>query len=68
MQTKMILRPLPHYWRSFNYSTARIVSFCAWQNSELPGRTSDFLKWIKIFFRKFLLKAHYYPAYYIMVG
>ena len=26
----MILRPLPHYQRSFKYSTARIVRFGAW--------------------------------------
>ena len=43
MQTKMILRPLPHYQRSFKYSTARIVSFGAWQNLELAGRTGDFV-------------------------
>ena len=45
MQTKMILamRPLPHYQRSFKYSTVRIVSFGAWQNLELAGRTGDFV-------------------------
>ena len=42
----------------FKYSTARIVSFGTWQNLELAGRTADFLK--------LLLKAHYYPVYYIM--
>ena len=43
MQTKMIVRPLPHYQRSFKYSTVRIVSFGAWQNLELAGRTGDFV-------------------------
>ena len=43
MQTKMILRPLLHYKRSFKHSTALIVSFDAWQNSELAGRTGDFV-------------------------
>ena len=43
MQTKMILRPLPHYQRSFKYSTVRIVSFGAWQNLELVGQTGDFV-------------------------
>ena len=42
-QTKMILRPLPHYQRSFTYSTVRIVSFGAWQNLELVGQTGDFV-------------------------
>ena len=43
MQTKMILRPLPHYQRSFKYSAVRIVSFGAWQNLDLAGRTGDFV-------------------------
>ena len=38
----MILRPLFHYQRSFKYSTARNVSFGAWQDSELAGQTGDF--------------------------
>ena len=64
----MILRPLLHYQRSFKYSTGLIVSFGAWQNSELAGRTGDFVSSIKIYFlRNFVLKARYYPAYYIMV-
>ena len=43
MQTKMILRPLPHYQRLFKYSTVRIVGFGAWQNLELAGQTGDFV-------------------------
>ena len=43
VQTKMILRPRPHYQRSVKYSTARIVSFGAWQNLELAGRMGDFV-------------------------
>ena len=43
MQRKMILRPLPHYHGSFEYTTVRIVSFGAWQNFELAGRTGDFV-------------------------
>ena len=40
--------------------------FGAWQNSEVARRTGHFGNWIKIgFFGKLLLKAHYYPAYYI---
>ena len=42
MQTKMILRPLFHYQRSFKYSTARNVSFGALQDSELAGPLGDF--------------------------
>ena len=54
----MILRPLPHYQRSFKYSTVRIVSFGAWQNLELVGQTGDFVNWIKkyIFFESFCAK------------
>ena len=63
----LAMRPLPHYQRSLKYSTVRIVSFGTWQTLELAGRTGDFVNRIKIyFFRKFLLKAHYYPAYYMM--
>ena len=63
----LAMRPLPHYQRSLKYSTVRIVRFGTWQTLELAGRTGDFVNRIKIyFFRKFLLKAHYYPAYYIM--
>ena len=39
----MILRPRPHYQRLVKYSTARIVSFGAWQNLELAGRMGDFV-------------------------
>ena len=43
MQTKIIMRPRPHYQRSFKYPTARIVSFGAWQNLELACRMGDFV-------------------------
>ena len=39
----LAMRPLAHYQRSFKYSTVRIVSFGAWQNLELAGRTGDFV-------------------------
>ena len=41
--------------------------FGAWQNSEVAGRTGDYGNWLKYetIFRKFLLKAQSYPAYYI---
>ena len=40
--------------------------FGAWQNSGVAGRTGDFGNWIKLwFFRTFLPKAHFYPAYYM---
>ena len=42
MQTKMILRPLFHYQRSFKYWTARNARFGALQGSELAGQTGDF--------------------------
>ena len=39
----LAMRPLPHYQRSLKYVTVRIVSFGAWQNLELAGRTGDFV-------------------------
>ena len=62
VQTKMILRPLPYYQCSFNYTTVG-----AWQNSEVASRAGDFEIELKYdFFPEFSLKTHYYPAYYIM--
>ena len=67
MQTDIILRPLPHYHRSFKYSTARTTSLALSKIQKWVVERGDFGNWIKIwFFRKFWLKAHYYPAYYIM--
>ena len=68
MQTKMILRPRPHYQRSFKYATARIVSFGAWENLELAGRIGDFLNLIKIynFFEHYCSKPLITLAYFIM--
>ena len=53
--------------RWFKYLTAPIVSFAlAKIQNWLVGRV-DFVSWVKLYlFRKFLLKAHYYPAYFIM--
>ena len=39
----------------------------AWQNSEVASRAGHFEIELKYdFFQEFLLKTHYYPAYYIM--
>ena len=60
MQTNMILRPLLQYWVFIQVldSTARIVSFGAWHNSELAGRTGDFVSWINIHFFKSFCSKH----------